>query len=79
MKKSLLHKAESSLENPKCRCTRFFTRYVKQAGALSTTFAVPWRSQERGHDIRRQTRAPFYEMWVKTGPWRTLQEALESL
>ena len=57
----------------------FFTRYVKQAGALSTASAVPWRPYERGHDIRRRTRAPFYEMWVKTGPWRTLQEALQSL
>ena len=50
---------------PGSRCPRFFTRYVKQAGALPAVSAVPWR-QGRGHDITALwTRAPFFEMWGK--------------
>ena len=54
---------------------RFFTRYVKQAGALQHISAVPWR-QRRGHDIHLPTRAPFCEMWGKAERCRTPQEHL---
>ena len=47
----------------------FFTRYVKQAGALQLLTAVPWHAYARGHDVHRLTRAPFFEMWVKTEHW----------
>ena len=42
--------ADAFLCTPGSRCSRFFTRYVKQAGALPNDSAVPWR-QKRGHDI----------------------------
>ena len=47
----------------------FFTRYVKQAGALQQFSAVPWHAYARGHDVRCLTRAPLNEMWVKTEHW----------
>ena len=56
---------EAFLSAPGSRCPRFFTRYVKQAGALPAASAVPWRVI-RGHDITALwTRAPFFEMWGK--------------
>ena len=58
----------------------FFTRYVKQAGALQLLAAVPWHACARGHDVHSLTRAPFFEMWVKTEHWpehpRSILDAL---
>ena len=42
--------AEGFFLPPGSRCPRFFTRSVKQAGALPNAFAVPWRIK-RGHGI----------------------------
>ena len=54
-----------------------FTRYVKQAGALRRFFAFPWHAlRQGGLTADRTTRAPFYEMWVKTENWRTPQELI---
>ena len=50
LEKVLPHQEEPFPKPPGNRCPRFFTRSVKQAGALPNAFAVPWRIK-RGHGI----------------------------
>jgi len=59
---------------PGSRCSRFFTRYVKQAGALPSESAVPWRKNTGAWHITPWTRAPFFEMWGKPKSCRDPQE-----
>ena len=59
---------------PGSRCLRFFTRSVKQAGALPNDSAVPWRYKTGAWHIAPWTRAPFFEMWGKPKDCREPQE-----
>ncbi len=62
------------MRTPGSRCPRFFTRSVKQAGALPNASAVPWRIKTGAWHNVPWTRAPFYEMWGKPKGCREPQD-----
>ena len=55
-----------------CRSPLLFHPPLRQGGNLRLHSAFPW--QNRGHDIRKPTRNPFLNLWVKAQALRTPQD-----